>query len=93
MAKHLRDREHRTLIRLLRQVREEKKIRQVDLAKMVERPQSYVSKYENGERRLDFLEIRDICLAVKIDLPTFIRRFEAKLKQRRVRTKWDDPDF
>jgi transcriptional regulator with XRE-family HTH domain len=36
---------------------------QVELAAKLEKPQSYVSKYESGERKLDFVEVLYICEA------------------------------
>jgi transcriptional regulator with XRE-family HTH domain len=65
---------------LLRRVRLEAQLRQEDLAKRLGMPQSFVSKYESGERRLDFVEIRQICEAVGISLPDFVRMFEESLK-------------
>lgn len=61
---------------LLRQVRVEAGLRQRDLAERLGQPQSFVSKYESGERRLDLLEIRDICGAVGVSLEEFVRRLE-----------------
>jgi transcriptional regulator with XRE-family HTH domain len=65
---------------LLRQIRVDADLRQVDLAKRLGEPQSFVSKYENGERRLDILEIRAICQAVGITLEEFVRKFEESLE-------------
>ena len=52
-------------------------MRQMDLADRLGQPQSYVSKYESGERRLDLLELRQICNALGISLEIFIRRLES----------------
>ena len=52
-------------------------MRQVDLANQLRQPQSYVSKYESGERRLDLLELRQICNALGTSLEAFIRRLES----------------
>ena len=65
---------------LLRTVRTEAGLRQVDLAAKLGRPQSYVSKYESGERRLDVLELREVCKAVGISLRVFAARLEDSLK-------------
>ena len=62
---------------LLRIARQEADMRQVDLADRLGQPQSYVSKYESGERRLDLLELRQICNALDISLVAFIRRLES----------------
>jgi len=63
-------------LQLLRQSRIEAGVRQVDLAKCLKRPQSFISKYESGERRLDVLELRQVCDALGISLSDFIKRLE-----------------
>ena len=68
-----------TLLALLRSARHEAGMRQVDLANRLQRPQSYVSKYESGERRLDLLELRQICKALGISLEAFIRKLESAI--------------
>jgi transcriptional regulator with XRE-family HTH domain len=65
---------------ILRQARLEAGLRQIDLAKLLLQPQSFVSKYESGERRLDLLELRQVCQAVGMSLPELIRRFEDDLE-------------
>lgn len=64
------------LLRLLRQIRIEAGLRQADLAKKLGQPQSFVSKYESGERRLDVLELRKLCRALGSSLEEFARRLE-----------------
>ena len=61
---------------LLRQIRLEAGLRQVDVAQRLGQPQSFVSKYESGERRLDLLELSQVCEVVGISLAEFVRRFE-----------------
>jgi transcriptional regulator with XRE-family HTH domain len=51
---------------------------QVDLARRLRRPQSFVSKYESGQRRLDLIELRAISRALGVDLLDLVRRFEAR---------------
>ena len=65
------------LLTLLRTVREEQGLHQTDIALALARPQSFVSKYESGARRLDLLELKDVCDAVGIELAEFAGRFEA----------------
>jgi transcriptional regulator with XRE-family HTH domain len=65
---------------LLRQIRREADLSQVELAHKLGLPQSFVSKYELGERRLDVLEIRQICKAVGLSLEDFVRKLEEILK-------------
>jgi len=65
---------------LLRRVRSEAGLTQMGVAKRVGQPQSFVSKYESGERRLDLLELRAVCSAMGISLADFIRRLEQALR-------------
>jgi transcriptional regulator with XRE-family HTH domain len=67
------------LVNLLRKVRQEQKVTQVDLAKRLAVPQSRVSKVELGERRMDLIELRAWCEALGIGLPRFVQRFEKAL--------------
>lgn len=64
---------------LLREIRKEAGLSQLELANRLGVPQSFVSKYESGERRLDILEIRLICNALKLSLQAFIKRLESNL--------------
>lgn len=69
------------LLVLLRQIRAEAGLRQIDLAERLGQTQSFVSKYEKGERRLDLLELRQICEVVGIPLRKFIERFEELIER------------
>ncbi|WP_207688308.1 helix-turn-helix domain-containing protein [Desulfonema limicola] len=66
----------KALQKLLRQIRVDAGLRQNDLAELLDKPQSFVSKYESGERRLDLIELRYICRAIGISLEEFVRKFE-----------------
>jgi transcriptional regulator with XRE-family HTH domain len=67
------------LVDLLRKVRQEQKVTQVELAKKLAVPQSRVSKVESGERRMDLIELRAWCEALGIALPRFVQRFEKQI--------------
>lgn len=54
--------------------------RQVDLATRLHKPQSFVSKYESGERRLDLIELYKVCEVLKVSLVELVERFEKALK-------------
>jgi transcriptional regulator with XRE-family HTH domain len=79
MSPRRRDPAYGVLYPLLRDVRKERKLSQAAVAKRLNRPQSFVSKYETGERRLDLVELRQVCAAVGISLTTLVRRFEKDL--------------
>jgi transcriptional regulator with XRE-family HTH domain len=64
---------------LLRTIRKEAGLSQSELAMRLNKPQSFVSKYESGERRLDMVETLQICQAVHISLAEFSKRLEQSL--------------
>lgn len=68
------------LVSLLREMRIEAGLTQVDLAARIEKDQAYVSRYESGQRRLDVLEVREICQVVGVRLEEFVKRLESALK-------------
>ncbi|WP_390620440.1 helix-turn-helix domain-containing protein [Gimesia panareensis] len=49
------------------------------MAERLGRPQSFVSKYESGERRLDILELYDVCEALGLTLNDFVEKLQAIL--------------
>lgn len=51
---------YRQLQTLLKAARKEAGLTQAQVAERLGRPQSYVAKYENGERRLDVIEFLDV---------------------------------
>lgn len=63
------------LQRLIRELRTEKGVRQVELAELLGLPQSYVSKFESGERRLEFVMVEAICGALGVPFSDFLRRW------------------
>jgi transcriptional regulator with XRE-family HTH domain len=68
-------RDRRKLQTLLKAVREEADLTQVQVAERLGVPQSFVSKYGSGERRLELPEIDAICDAIGISLADFVRRY------------------
>ncbi len=52
---------------LLKELRKGKNIRQQELAERLCRPQSYVSKYESGDRNIDLIELIDVCKSLELD--------------------------
>jgi len=64
---------------LLRTIRKEAGLSQQELATRLGKPQSFVSKYESGERRLDLIEVFHICQVLGISLAYFSQRLEQLL--------------
>ena len=67
---------------MLRELRQTKELTQAQVAQRLGLPQSYVSKYETGERRLDFVETVFVCEALGVSLDEFVKTFTAKLASR-----------
>lgn len=68
------------LAQLLRDFRASAALTQTEVATALGKPQSYVSKYESGERRLDLVELAEICPVLGITLTDFAQAFERKHK-------------
>lgn len=62
---------------LLIEARSKADLTQEDVANRLGRPQSFVSKYESGERRLDVVEFLEVCAAVGADPVKVLRQVEA----------------
>jgi transcriptional regulator with XRE-family HTH domain len=60
---------------LLIEARKNANLSQGELAKRLNRPQSFVSKYERGERRLDVVEVEQVAEAIGISAIEFLQRF------------------
>jgi transcriptional regulator with XRE-family HTH domain len=81
VRKNIHTTEQKYLLALLRELRQKAGLTQAQLAKLLHTDQTVISKYETGERRLDILELREICQALGISLPDFARRLERRLKR------------
>jgi transcriptional regulator with XRE-family HTH domain len=71
----IHDPRYQNLIKKLIELRESKNVTQVELARRLEKPQSYVSKVEILERRLDIIELCDWLKTLDIEITIFINQF------------------
>ncbi|TMS45874.1 helix-turn-helix domain-containing protein [Acinetobacter lwoffii] len=69
----IHDPRYRKLIQELIAIRELKKITQVELATSLKKPQSYVAKVENFDRRVDIIELYDWLNALDVSLENFLK--------------------
>lgn len=67
MAKSLHTPEYEYFRSLLVAAREKSGLTQTDVSARLNRPQSFVSKYESGERRLDVVELILVCAALGVE--------------------------
>jgi transcriptional regulator with XRE-family HTH domain len=74
--------EYNRFRKLLIEARKDAKLSQAELSAKLERPQSYVSKYERGERRLDLIEFLQITQALEIDPLAFIEELLRHKKEK-----------
>lgn len=74
-AKSLRSPEHRALCALLVAARQKAGLNQTEVAERLGKPQSFVAKYEGGERRLDIIELVDVARAIGVDPLALLRQF------------------
>jgi transcriptional regulator with XRE-family HTH domain len=62
--------------KMLIAARKSANLTQAELSIKLQRPQSYVSKYERGERRLDLIEFLELAEVLKIDPVVFIQQLK-----------------
>ncbi|MFG2377602.1 helix-turn-helix domain-containing protein [Streptomyces sp. NPDC048504] len=68
--------EYQRLCALLRALRLEAGMTQVQVAAELDVPQSFVSKYESGERRLDVIELRYVARTLGVSMRVVLERLE-----------------
>jgi len=83
MSKSIFTTEYAVFRDLLRELRTEKGITQVQLSDTLGMPQSYVSRYETGERRIDVIELSEVCLSLGTTLAAFSKKLEARLAKKK----------
>ncbi len=72
----IHDPRYQDLIKKLIELRESKDMTQVELARRLEKPQSYVSKVEILERRLDVIELIDWLTALSGNVEEFLEKLK-----------------
>lgn len=71
--------DYQRLLDLLRGVRRELGVTQIDLGQRLDNTQAFVSKFERGERRLDVVEFVEVCEALGVPpLEMFARYLERR---------------
>lgn len=84
-VKSIRTNEYSALLRRLVAARKGADVTQQELAARLGRPQSFVSKYERQERRLDVIEFIEICRALGMAAAGLVQELEERSARTRHR--------
>lgn len=79
--KSIHDRGYQVLVTALRAARRRAKVTQIELSERLKADQSFVSRYERAERRLDVVEVRTICEALEIDFVELMGTFDVAMRR------------
>lgn len=73
MEKTIYPKEHKNLIDKLRKAREDAKLDQDKAGKLLNKTQSYISKIESGQRKIDVIQLKEFAKIYKKDINFFIK--------------------
>jgi len=71
----MKNKNNEAVASLLKDIRVSKGYTQANIAKKLNKPQSYVSKYESSEKKLDFTELVFICSVLEVDFCAFYKNY------------------
>ncbi len=74
MDKTIYTKDHKFLVVQLKKARHEAGLNQREVAKSLGKTQSYVSKIESGQRRIDIIQLKEFAKVYKKDLDFFIKK-------------------
>ena len=72
MSKSIYSKDYRSVIEKLKKARLDAGLKQSDVAQKLKKPQSYISKIERGERRVDAAELKELAKILKKDINYFL---------------------
>lgn len=81
MAKSLHTPEYEFFRSLLVEAREKANLTQAEVSAKMGRPQSFVAKYEGGERRLDVVEFVQICASLNVDAHSILTKIQQMARE------------
>lgn len=73
MTKSIYTKEYKIIIQKLKKARQSASLKQKEVAKKLGKPQSYISKIESGERRIDIVELKQLAKIYKKDISYFLK--------------------
>jgi len=72
MSKTIYSKEHKYIVKQLKRARKEANLSQGEVAKLLNKTQSYISKIESGQRKIDVVQLKEFAKIYKKDLNFFI---------------------
>ena len=84
MEKSIFTQDYTLFLLLLRNVRKAASLTQEQVAERLQQTQSFVSKCERGERRIDVIELRAFCKAIGIPFEDFTQQLNDVLEQEKI---------
>ncbi len=72
MSKSIYSKDYRNTLEKLKKARINAGLKQEDIALKLKKPQSYISKIERGERRIDIAELKELAKVLKKDINYFL---------------------
>ena len=73
MSKAIYSKDHKYIVEQLKKARQEAGLEQVEVAKLLGRTQSHISKVEAGQRRIDIVALREFAKIYKKDIDYFLK--------------------
>ncbi len=73
MNKTIYSNDHKYLVKQLKNAREEIGLDQNEVADLVDKTQSYISKIESGQRRIDVIQLKELAKIYKKDINYFLK--------------------
>ena len=73
MSKAIYSKDHKFLTEQLKKARQEAGLEQEQVAKILKKTQSYISKIESGQRRIDIITLKDFAKVYKKDINFFLK--------------------
>lgn len=73
MVKAIYSKEHRMLVERLKKARKERGLDQRDVAKILRVTQSYISKIESGQRRIDIFQLKTFAKIYRKKIDYFLK--------------------
>ena len=73
MGKSIYSKEYKGVVNKLKKARQKAGLKQEEVASKLKKPQSFISKIESGERRVDVAELKQLAKIYKKDINFFIK--------------------